>query len=180
MQRCGKHIESMTILSVAYSTGGTKALPAHRSILGLVTPIFSLSSGLRCGERACQCNASKKDKSPGEGAELTIIVFCLAFTSPHKPCRTTSNLVQARTSNPVQVRTSNVKSKVDHSIHSSKCEYLCSCHHHNINCSNLQCMKQQHTCCNPKEVNVSVSDCAWDCGLGRGSKCCAMYCKHRC
>jgi len=39
-QRRDKHIESMTILSVAYSMSGTKAPPAHRSILGLVAPIF--------------------------------------------------------------------------------------------------------------------------------------------
>ena len=90
-------------------------------------------------ERA-QINAMQReeDKRPGEGAESVIIIFRLAFTTSHKPCRTISN--------PVQARTSNVKFKVDHRrVNSSKGEYSCSGHLHNINRPNLQCVKQQST-----------------------------------
>ena len=79
----------------------------------------------------------EENKSPGEGAESVIIIFRLAFTSSHRPCRAISN--------PLQARNSSVKFKVGHEVNSSKGEYSCSFHLHSINRPNLQCMKQQST-----------------------------------
>jgi len=137
-------IEGTTTLSVAHFMGGTKLFLRTAPSGGLSHQYFRSPAASNVERVHVNAMQSRRIKVLGERAESTIIVFRLAFTSPHKPCRTTSNPVQARTSNPVQVRTSNVKSKVDHSVHSSKREYSCSCHRHNINRSNLQCMKQQH------------------------------------
>jgi len=98
-------------MSVAYFDN---ALPAHRSVWGLSHPYFRSPEASDVERAHVNAMQSEVDKSTGEGAGSTIIVFRLAFTSPHKPCRTISN--------PVQAKTSNVKFKVEDSVNSSKRE----------------------------------------------------------
>jgi hypothetical protein len=63
--------------------------------------------------------------------------FVLNLPTPHRPCRTISN--------PGQFRTSNVEFKADHNVSSSRREYPCLHHLHNINRSDLRRVKQQQS-----------------------------------
>jgi hypothetical protein len=58
-QRRGKRIEWTTILSVAHFMGRAKLFLRTDPSGGPVALILLLSSGLRCGESAGQCNAER-------------------------------------------------------------------------------------------------------------------------
>ena len=134
-RRRGERIERMTVCPWLISWAGPSSSRTQIHLGACQTNIFAIHwPQMWRGRMSMQCRV-RRIKSLGREQSQPSSALRLTFTPSHQPCRTISN--------PVPVRTSNVEFRVGHSVNSSKREYPCFCHLHNINRSNLQCMKQQ-------------------------------------